>query len=167
MKSKFKIFTLLLFIIIFPLIFIAFYNLISEYIHFIKEKNIKKIILFTWVLTLIVAGLILIIKEVKRIEIYNNIIEFKYIFPLLNKTYNWKDFDYFILTDEQSRYETIEVIYLIKNKKLVNVISSFNYKNFDEIKKEIALNLEFKGKLYLNIFHQLFLRLGFKQEKLP
>ena len=71
------------------------------------------------------------------------------------------------MTDEQSRYETIEVIYLIKNKKLVNVISSFNYKNFDEIKKEIALNLEFKGKIYLNIFHQLFLRLGFKQEKLP
>lgn len=147
--------------------FFAFYNLIPDFFKFINEGNNKRIVGHSFIISMLTLSFIIIVNESKIVEIGVKEIEFKYIFPLLNKTFNWRDFDYFILTDEAGKYEDVEVIYLVKDKKVTKVISSFYYKNFEDLKNEIAKHLDFKGKLYINYFSQLFLRLGIRQNKLP
>ncbi len=167
MKSKFKITILLLIGFLFPLICIGLYNLTPDFLQSVSNGNLARAVISFFILSLLILSFLLIVTEIKVVKVFDNEIHFKYVFPFLNKTYNWKDFDYFILTDEQSRYETVEVIYLIKNKKLKKVISSHYYKNFNEIRSEVRKSLDFKGKIYINYFSQLFLRLGLRQQKLP
>ena len=166
MKSKFKIrviFVLFfLSITMFPLLYFGIFSIIQE-----KGLGLSEIITFSFITICIILSLFLFLKDIMFISIYSNEIKFKYFFPLLNKSYNWSDFDYGILTDESGKYSQSEVIYLIKNKKVIKVVSSQYYKNYQELKSEIFEYLEFKGKLNMDFFSQFTLRLGMRQNKLP
>lgn len=85
------------------------------------------------------------------------------LFPILRKTRNWTDFDYFITVDENSKYSTHEAVWLIKDDKIKGRFSSFYYTNYDEIKNQIKVTG--KGKRYFNPFGQLFALLRVKKIK--
>lgn len=59
------------------------------------------------------------------------------LIPFLKKTRLWTDFDYFILVDEASQYDTYEAVWLIKDGKIKGRISSFNYLNYKDLKKQL------------------------------
>jgi hypothetical protein len=108
--------------------------------------------------------LLLFITQSRFIIVDKNGITFiNPLFPILRKTRNWTDFDYFITVDENSRYSTHEAIWLIKEDKIKGRISSFYYTNYDEIKNQIKVTG--KGKKYFNPFGQLFAILGLKKIK--
>lgn len=81
----------------------------------------------------------------------NGISIYKFLFFKF-KFIDWKSLDYSFVTIESNRNGTYEVIYLVRNKKLIFKISEFNYKNFNEIRKFISLNLENKGRIELGFF---------------
>jgi len=68
------------------------------------------------------------------------------------KFIDWKSLDYSFVTIESNRNGNYEVIYLVKNKKLIFKISEFNYKNYIEIKKCISLHIEDKEYIELGFF---------------
>lgn len=82
------------------------------------------------------------------------------IIPFLRKSNQWTDFDYYILVDEDSRYETHEAVWLIKDKKIKGRFSSFYYTNYQDLKKQIKTKGH--GKRHYGPFEQLFALLGLK-----
>jgi hypothetical protein len=85
------------------------------------------------------------------------------LIPILRNTKQWTDFDYFILVDETSRYDTHEAVWLIKDEKIKGRFSSFYYTNYTDLKKQIKTNG--RGKKHFGQFEQLFALLGLKRIK--
>ena len=85
------------------------------------------------------------------------------LIPIFRKKRSWTDFDYFILVDEYSNYNTYEAVWLIKDKKIKGRFSSFYYSNYQELKRQIKTKP--RGKKHFGPFDQLFALLGFKQIK--
>lgn len=81
----------------------------------------------------------------------NGITIYKFLFFKF-KFIDWKSLDYSFNTIETGKSGSWEVIYLVKNKKLILKISEVNYKNYNEISKYILSNVEDKGYIELGFF---------------
>lgn len=71
-----------------------------------------------------------------------------------------KNYDYYRTIHESSENGEFEAVWLIKDGKLVKSFSSFQYANYNDLKKH--LNLEYKGHLHLSPIKQLLCKLGAK-----
>jgi hypothetical protein len=85
------------------------------------------------------------------------------LIPFLRSTKQWTYFDYHILVQEASRYDTYEAVWLIKDEKVKVRFSSFYYKNYIELK--YSLKTKGLGKKEYNRFEQLLLLFGMKKIK--
>ncbi|KIA82311.1 hypothetical protein [Kaistella jeonii] len=85
------------------------------------------------------------------------------LIPILRNSKQWTDFDYYILVEEHSRYETHEAVWLIKDEKIKGRFSSFYYANYTDLKKQIKT--KGLGKKNYGQFVQLFALLGLKRIK--
>lgn len=96
----------------------------------------------------------LIIADLNGIKFINPIL------PFLRKSYAWSDFDYYVIVDEHSRYNTHEAVWFIKDGKIKKRFSSFYYANYHAIKAQIKTKS--RGKRELNPFIQFFALLRLK-----
>jgi len=85
------------------------------------------------------------------------------IFPFIRKTRKWSDYDYYHTVQESSRSGTYEAIWLIKNNKLKDRVSSFYYSNYSGIKGDIRTKKN--GQLRINPFLEIFYWFGLKISK--
>ena len=83
--------------------------------------------------------------------------------PFLRRFKQWTDFDYYILVDETSSYNTHEAVWLIKDEKIKERFSSFYYRNYTDMKKQIKTKGH--GKKHFGQFEQFFAILGVKKIK--
>lgn len=82
------------------------------------------------------------------------------LLPFLRKTRKWDYYSEFRTVTEHSQYNTYEAIWLIKDNKLANRVSSFYYRNYKDIKK--GIKIDYSGRLRINPFKQLFVLFGMK-----
>jgi hypothetical protein len=80
------------------------------------------------------------------------------LFPVLQKQYSWDDFDYYILVDEESKYNVHESIWLLKDQKIKARFSSFYYSNYPELKSNIKTKS--KGKKEFHLIDQFLSIIG-------
>lgn len=83
------------------------------------------------------------------------------------KSIDWKDLDYSFNTIESNKNGYFEVIYLVKNKKLILKISESNFKNYKEIKNFISIQIQNKGFIDLGFFNSIKYLTKGKINKLP
>ena len=108
--------------------------------------------------------LILLTTQSKFVIADNNGITFiNPIIPILRKTKQWTDFDYFIIVEEASRYDTHEAVWLIKDKRIKGRFSSFYYTNYKDLKKQIKT--KGYGRKHYGPFEQLFALMGLMKLK--
>lgn len=102
-----------------------------------------------------------LILQLKRITIEKDKVIFKnLIFPFLKKERMFTYYDFSKIVDEQSKAGSYESLWLFKNGKLENQISSFYYSNYAKLKFEIKV--QHKGKLNINSFKQIYYKFGGK-----
>jgi hypothetical protein len=100
----------------------------------------KALFAYSVIIGLNLLFLILLATQSKFVIADNNGITFiNPIIPILRKTKQWTDFDYFILVEEASRYDTHEAVWLIKDERIKGRFSSFYYTNYTDLKKQIKI----------------------------
>lgn len=128
----------------FVLLIIAPIKLTTFYLYFVTFQSLLLLLFF--------------MKECRFIRIdHEKIVYTNPVLPFLKKTKYFHDYDYFHTVEERSRSNSYETIWLIKNKVLVDRISSFYYSNYSEMKQSIPNN---KGPLSINSFKQIACRFG-------
>ena len=164
MNSKFKLGSILLILIInflSGLLFCIFF-IEAEINPFKKEfwnGESAKIAGITIIILEIVA--LSFLSQVKQIIIEKDKIVFKnLILPFIKKERLFSYYDYSKIVEEQTKSGTYEALWLIKNEKLEDQISSFYYSNYTKLKFEIKV--KHSGKLKINSFKQLFCRIGMR-----
>src|SRR5690606_27796930 len=115
------------------------YKIIIKLIEKISLENYQwETVDFTisgFVIFLQLLFLFLLMKECRFIKIDNEkIIFINPILPFLRKTIYFNEYDYKHTVREYSRGGYYEALWLIKNGKLKDRISSFYYSNYSEIK---------------------------------
>jgi hypothetical protein len=99
--------------------------------------------------------------QLKKIIIEKDKIIFKcLLFPFIKKVRQFSYYDFSKFVDEQSKTGYYESLWLFKNGKLEDQISSFYYTNYTKLKFE--LKVQNKGKLKINSFKQIYLKFGGK-----
>ena len=117
-------------------------------------------LVFSIVIFIEILALYLLFQQ-KKIVIEKDKIIFKnLIFPFIKKERDFSYYDFFNVVDEKSKTNYYETIWLFKNGKLENQISSFYYLNYAELKVE--LKVQYKGKLEISSFKQIYYKLGGK-----
>ena len=126
--------------------------------NFWKESESLLILLIS--LSFFAFGCFLLLK-MKKIRIEQNRIVFQnYVFGSNIKEVNFKDYDYYKIVHEESENGMFEAVWLIKDEKLADSFSTYEYSNYDAL--EIALQLDYKGELVMSPFKQLSCKLGAK-----
>ncbi|WP_312992704.1 hypothetical protein [Chryseobacterium flavum] len=131
------------------------YSLIKAFINKINHSDLSIIPII--ILTLIILGLLLVIKDFKYLVIDNhkNKLTYYSIFRPFGNTLIIDFFDNKIKTSETSVRGEYEVIYLVKNGYTVFKINGLFYDNMKEIDSSIKLkriyNYKFNLKLYLQL----------------
>ncbi len=119
--------------------------------------------------TLLIAGVIIIWfivvvffgGQCRRIKIYSDrILYINLVFPFINKTRFFKDYDYITVVQESSNAGTFDSMWLISNNKLKDRISSFYYSNYNEL--ENSINIKNTGNNSMGMFKQLACTFGYK-----
>jgi hypothetical protein len=82
------------------------------------------------------------------------------LLPFIRKTRKSNEYDYFITVAEQSRGGEYEAIWLIKDNKIKDRISSFYYSNYYELKDNLSIRNE--GERNINPFMQIFYLFGLR-----
>lgn len=162
MKSNFKItsFLLVLFInfltgVLFWAIFINAGMRIFEFEFWNSGILIPILILFLEIFALsLFFKLKIIIIEKDKVTFKN------LVFPFLKKEKPFSYYDFSKFVDEQSKTGSYESLWLFKNGKLEDQISSFYYSNYTKLKFE--LKVQNKGKLEINSFKQIYFKFGGK-----
>lgn len=99
--------------------------------------------------------------QLKKIVIEKDKIIFKcLLFPFIKKVRQFSYYDFSKFVDEQSKTGYYESLWLFKNGKLEDQISSFYYTNYTKLKFE--LKVQNKGKLKINSFKQIYFKFGGK-----
>ena len=162
MKSNIKLTSFLLVLIINFLIGLLFWTIFIKpgiRIFDVEFWNNGKLILLL-IMFLEVFALSLLFKF-KGITIEKDKVIFKnLLFPFIKKERHFTYYDFSKFVDEQSKTGYYESLWLFKNGKLEDQISSFNYSNYTKLKFE--LKVQNKGKLKINTFKQIYLKLGGK-----
>ncbi len=158
MKSKYKYFggfglLILLNLLISPLTYLLLFGPnASSIAEIIKDQSsiithITILGLQLLILTLFITQNKLIIITKENIKLTNPLI------PFIRKKYQWNDFDYCVILMENSRGGQYEAIWLIKNDRIKVRFSSFYYKNYQRLKREIPIKKT--GKFKASQFRQL------------
>ncbi|MEZ4802341.1 MAG: hypothetical protein R2797_06175 [Gelidibacter sp.] len=109
---------------------------------------------------ILILGCLPLLK-MKIICIDSQRIMFKnYVFASRVKEVNLNAYDYYKSINEESENGIFEAVWLIKDEKLVDSFSTYQYSNYNALKS--ALNLRYKGKLDVSPMKQLFCRFGVK-----
>ena len=99
--------------------------------------------------------------QLKKIVIEKDKIIFKcLLFPFIKKVRQFSYYDFSKFVDEQSKTGYYESLWLFKNGKLEDQISSFYYSNYTKLKFE--LKVQNKGKLKINSVKQIYFKFGGK-----
>ncbi len=126
-------------------------------VDFINDSD--AILLYSVICGLNLLTLISFTTQCKFIIVDNNGITFiNPLIPILRKTMQWSDFDYYILVDEAFKNDTHEAVWLIKDQKIKGRFSSFYYTNYTKLKRQIKTNGN--GKKYYGPIRQLLTILG-------
>jgi hypothetical protein len=162
MKSNIKITSFLLVLLMNFLVGILFWTIFikSGFLVFEYEFWTYKPFIPLLIIILEIFALSLVF-QLKRIIIEKDKVIFKnLIFPFLKKERLFSYYDFSKTVDEQSKAGSYESLWLFKNGKLENQISSFYYSNYAKLKFEIKV--QHKGKLKINSLKQIYYKLGGK-----
>lgn len=121
-------------------------------------KNGMLILLFIIFLEILALRLLFNYKEIiieKNKVIFKNL-----LFPFIKKERLFTYYDFSKFVDQHTKSGLYESLWLFKNGKLEDQISSFNYSNYTKLKFE--LKVQNKGKLKITTFKQIYLQLGGK-----
>jgi hypothetical protein len=162
MKSSLKISSIVLILIINFLIGILFWTIFInsgiKVFEFEFWKDIPLLLLLILFLEIFALSLLLNLKTIiieKDKIIFQNI-----IFPFIKKKRLFSFYDFSKFVDEHTRYDSYETLWLFKNGKLEDRISSFYFSNYTKLKFEIKIKN--KGKLKIGVFKQIYFIFGGK-----
>ena len=93
-----------------------------------------------------------------KIIVNKNLIEFKRLFT--SEKYKPEELDYYFIDSEFANFNRYETLYIVKSKKIVERISSFDYSNYNDLKKVFENKLKLETKI--NFIQQLGVILGMK-----
>ena len=164
MKSKLRINSLLLVLIINILAAILFINLLlkNDLLDSESWRNTSFKIAFVTV-TLLEIVAIYLLSQLKEISVVKDKIVYKnIIFPFLKKERKFSDYDFSTTIDEVTKVGIFESLWLFKNGKLEAQISSFYYSNYSKLKFEIKV--QNKGKLKINALKKIYYFVGGKYD---
>lgn len=137
--------------------FLAFI-LIKEQLTLFNDQNSKLILVTTIVIAWLFA-LAFLGGQSKIVTVYTDRITYtNLLFPFIQKTRFFHDYDYCITVTESSQAGNFDVLWLIKNNKLKDRISSLYYSNYDQL--EHSIKIIHKGKNKMGMFKQLRSLLG-------
>lgn len=121
-----------------------------------KERGIS-----AFLLSLQLAAFLFFCSQNKFIIVAPHQISFvNPLLPFLWTTRKWGEYDYYVTVQESARGGPHEAIWLIKDGRIKNRISSFYYCNYRELEHKIGCR--FAGSLDVGSFKQLLCLLGMK-----
>lgn len=82
------------------------------------------------------------------------------LLPFIRTTRKWSDYDYYVTVKEAARGGPHEAVWLIKNGRIRNRISSFYYSNYQELESNLGCRLAETPNL--GMFRQLGCLFGMK-----
>jgi hypothetical protein len=170
MESKYKYFQIALALLGLPVfIFVWFYILADGGFSFI-QNDIENPSFGTLVLIIViisfVTNMINMMVQIRKLKLSSNKIESKYPFPVFDSSIRLSDVDYFtvVVANNKKGYENI---WLVKEKKVVMIISSQFYKNFDEMKRYLSNHLESKNTIKTDFIDHFLAKFNYTINKLP
>jgi len=133
-----------------------------------KPLNITPVILFIAVFficseILILRMLVIDSRYIKANDEYITYIN--PILPFLKKRVYWSEYDYYYHVKEHASNATYRTIWLVKNGRLQDRISDFNYKNFSQIRHMATKRVESHGIFRTGNFSLLLYTFGYKLPK--
>lgn len=159
LKSKFKFRVLLIAILIIALATISIFVLTESLpikIEQIRWIDVYMVVLFLFTWIWLVFGELR--TKIIEIAIFDNQVEKKNYFGLKQK-FDFNYFDGFQTSILRGKGESHEYLYLVKDKRKVIKISETYHKNYFELKKRIATDLNNLGKIefsYLDELKEIF-----------
>lgn len=117
------------------------------------------LILFVSLMLLVLGCLPLFKMKRIRIEPHRMVYQ-NYLFGSQMKDVDLKYYDYYKIVHEESENGIFEAVWLIKNDKLADSFSTYQYVNYDAM--EIALPVKYEGELVISPFRQMLIKLGAK-----
>lgn len=121
-------------------------------------NDIPSILIFSFAILILVFGCLPLFK-MRTLRIGPHHIAFqKYLLDSYIKEVSIKNYDYYKIVQEESENGIFEAVWLIKNGKLADSFSTYQYSNYKDLKA--ALNLRYEGVLDLSPMKQLLCKLG-------
>ena len=120
----------------------------------------ESLLIFSASLLILIFGAMPLFKMPSiRIDKHHIVFQ-RYLLSSIIKTVDIKNYDYYKIVQEESENGSFEAVWLIKDKKLVDSFSTYQYSNYGDLKT--ALDLKNKGHLELSPMKQLWCKLGGK-----
>ena len=159
MKSKRKFDTILILsFLIFILSFITFGIVKDSIIELTNEFSWTELLrVIKWISLYLILYRFFYLANIKII-VNKNLIEFKRLFT--SEKYKLEELDYYFIDSEFANFNRYETLYIVKSKKIVERISSFDYSNYNDLKKVFDNKLKLETKI--NFIQQLGVILGMK-----
>ena len=159
MKSKRKFDTILIVsFLIFILSFIIFGIVRDSIIELTNEFSWTELLrVIKWISLYLILYRFFYLANIKII-VNKNLIEFKRLFT--SEKYKPEELDYYFIDSEFANFNRYETLYIVKSKKIVERISSFDYSNYNDLKKVFENKLKLETKI--NFIQQLGVILGMK-----
>lgn len=159
MKSKRKFDTILILsFLIFILSFITFGIVKDSIIELTNEFSWTELLrVIKWISLYLILYRFFYLANIKII-VNKNLIVFKRLFT--SEKYKPEELDYYFIDSEFANFNRYETLYIVKSKKIVERISSFDYSNYNDLKKVFDNKLKLETKI--NFIQQLGVILGMK-----
>ena len=159
MKSKRKFDTILILsFLIFILSFITFGIVKDSIIELTNEFSWTELLrVIKWISLYLILYRFFYLANIKII-VNKNLIEFKRLFT--SEKYKPEELDYYFIDSKFANFNRYETLYIVKSKKIVERISSFDYSNYNDLKKVFENKLKLETKI--NFIQQLGVILGMK-----
>lgn len=159
MKSKRKFNTILILsFLVFILSFITFGIVKDSIIELTNEFSWTELLrVIKWISLYLILYRFFYLANIKII-VNKNLIEFKRLFT--SEKYKPEELDYYFIDSEFANFNRYETLYIVKSKKIVERISSFDYSNYNDLKKVFDNKLKLETKI--NFIQQLGVILGMK-----
>ena len=159
MKSKRKFDTILILsFLIFILSFITFGIVSDSIIELTNEFSWTELLrVIKWISLYLILYRFFYLANIKII-VNKNLIEFKRLFT--SEKYKPEELDYYFIDSEFANFNRYETLYIVKSKKIVERISSFDYSNYNDLNKVFENKLKLETKI--NFIQQLGVILGMK-----
>lgn len=139
MKSKRKFDTILILsFLIFILSFITFGIVKDSIIELTNKFSWTELLrVIKWISLYLILYRFFYLANIKII-VNKNLIVFKRLFT--SEKYKPEELDYYFIDSEFANFNRYETLYIVKSKKIVERISSFDYSNYNDLKKYLIIN---------------------------